>query len=53
MEHFYRKPLNCICVVHESAQEDLFNSLDKKTLEEITKLRSTKYRLKIDNNFKV
>ncbi|KAL4122262.1 hypothetical protein QTP88_014629 [Uroleucon formosanum] len=52
MEHFYLKPLNCICVAHESAQEALFDSLDKKTLEEITKLRSTNYKLKIDNNFK-
>lgn len=52
IEHFYRKPLNCICVAHESAQEALFNSLDKKTLEEITKLRSTNYKLKIDSNFK-
>ncbi|XP_015372173.1 PREDICTED: origin recognition complex subunit 3 [Diuraphis noxia] len=52
MEHFYQKPLNCICVAHESAQGALFDSLDKKTLEEITKLRSTNYKLKIDNNFK-
>ncbi|XP_022179450.1 origin recognition complex subunit 3 isoform X1 [Myzus persicae] len=52
IEHFYLKPLNCICVAHESAQEALFDSLDKKTLEEITKLRSTNYKLKIDNNFK-
>jgi len=53
MEHFYLKPLNCICVAHESAQGALFDSLDKKTLQEITKLRSTNYKLKIDNNFKV
>ncbi|XP_001944167.2 origin recognition complex subunit 3 [Acyrthosiphon pisum] len=52
MEHFYLKPLNCICVAHESAQGALFDSLDKKTLEEITKLRSTNYKYKIDNNFK-
>ncbi|KAL5244172.1 hypothetical protein ACI65C_011582 [Semiaphis heraclei] len=52
MEHFYLKPLNCICVAHESAQGALFDTLDKKTLEEITKLRSTNYKLKIDNNFK-
>lgn len=52
MEHFYLKPLNCICVAHESAQGALFDSLDKKTLEEITKLRSTNYKYKIDDNFK-
>jgi len=50
----YRKPLNCICVAHESAQEALFDSLDKQTLEEITKLHSTNFKLKADDqNLKV
>lgn len=53
IEHLYLKPLNCLCVVHESAQGALFDSFDKKTLKEITKLRSTNYKLKIDENFKV
>lgn len=53
IEHLYRKPLNCICVAHESAQGALFDSLDNKTLEEITKLRSTNYKLKMDKNLKV
>lgn len=54
LEHLYLKPLNSICVSHESAQEILFDSLDKQTLEEITKLRSTNLKLKLDDpNFKV
>ncbi|XP_060840179.1 origin recognition complex subunit 3 [Rhopalosiphum padi] len=52
IEHFYCKPLNCICIAHESAQEALFDSLDKNALEEIIKLRSVDYKLKIDSNFK-
>lgn len=53
IEHLYLKPLNCICVVHESAQGALFDLLDKKALEKIIKLRSTNYKLKIDENLKV
>lgn len=53
IEHLYRKPLNCLCVSHESAQGILFDMLDKKTLEEITKLRSTNFKLKNDENLKV
>jgi hypothetical protein len=53
MEHLYLKPLNCICVAHESAQGDLFDSLDEETLKELTKLRSTNYKLKLDYNLKV
>ncbi|VVC34496.1 Origin recognition complex, subunit 3 [Cinara cedri] len=52
IEHLYHKPLNCICVAHESAQSALFDLLDKNTLEEITKLRSTNYKLKVDKNLK-
>lgn len=53
LEHLYLKPLNCLCVAHESAQDALFDLLDEKTLEEITKLRSTNFKLKVDKDLKV
>lgn len=53
MEHLYLKPLNCLCVAHKSAQDKLFDSLDEITLEEMTRLHSTKYKLKVDENLKV
>lgn len=53
MEHLYKKPLSCICVAHESAQEALLDKLDEDYFQEAAKLRSTNYKLKVDDDFKV
>ncbi|XP_050432352.1 origin recognition complex subunit 3 [Adelges cooleyi] len=52
MEHLYKKPLSCICVAHKSAQESLLDKLDEDYFQEAAKLRSTNYKLKVNDDFK-